>query len=77
MDTDTPDTRLQGLALAWLSTRSEKKAGTRSELAKTLHAFVEHRWSRGEWTGRFDTLLTGLMDGKLVEARGRSGLALT
>ncbi|GMU03941.1 hypothetical protein [Corallococcus caeni] len=77
MDTDTPDTRLQGLALAWLATRSEKKAGTRNELAKTLHAFVEHRWSRGEWTGRFDALLTGLLDGKLVEARGRAGLALT
>ncbi|RKH62159.1 hypothetical protein [Corallococcus aberystwythensis] len=77
MDTDTPDTRLQGLALAWLATRSEKKAGTRNELAKTLHAFVEHRWSRGEWTGRFDTLLTALLDGKLVEARGRAGLALT
>ncbi|WP_223643320.1 hypothetical protein [Corallococcus sp. EGB] len=77
MDTDTPDTRLRGLALAWLATRSEKKAGTRNELAKTLHAFVEHRWSRGEWTGRFDALLTELLDGKQVEARGRSGLALT
>lgn len=77
MDTDTPDTRLQGLALAWLATRSEKKAGTRNELAKTLHAFVEHRWSRGEWTGRFDALLTELLDGKQVEARGRAGLALT
>ncbi|AFE04203.1 hypothetical protein COCOR_01664 [Corallococcus coralloides DSM 2259] len=77
MDTDTPDTRLQGLALAWLATRSEKKAGTRNELAKTLHAFVEHRWSRGEWTGRFDVLLTELLEDKLVEARGRSGLVLT
>ncbi|MBZ4376887.1 hypothetical protein [Corallococcus sp. AS-1-6] len=77
MDTDTPDTRIQGLALAWLATRSEKKAGTRTELAKTLHAFVEHRWSRGEWTGRFDALLTELLEDKLVEARGRSGLALT
>ncbi|CAM4479369.1 hypothetical protein [Corallococcus exiguus] len=77
MDTDTPDTRLQGLALAWLATRSEKKAGTRNELTKTLHAFVEHRWSRGEWTGRFDALLTELLEDKLVEARGRSGLALT
>ncbi|MBN8469063.1 hypothetical protein JYJ95_21375 [Corallococcus exiguus] len=77
MDTDTPDTRLQGLALAWLATRSEKKAGTRNEVAKTLHAFVEHRWSRGEWTGRFDSLLTELLEDKLVEARGRSGLALT
>ncbi|RKG56638.1 hypothetical protein D7X30_23620 [Corallococcus sp. AB011P] len=77
MDTDTPDTRLQGLALAWLATRSEKKAGTRNELAKTLHAFVEHRWSRGEWNGRFDALLTELLEDKQVEARGRSGLALT
>ncbi|QAT83214.1 hypothetical protein EJ065_1615 [Corallococcus coralloides] len=77
MDTDTPDTRLQGLALAWLATRSEKKAGTRTELTKTLHAFVEHRWSRGEWSGRFDALLTELLEDKLVEARGRSGLALT
>ncbi|RKG67517.1 hypothetical protein D7V80_15995 [Corallococcus sp. CA054B] len=77
MDTDTPDTRLQGLALAWLATRSEKKAGTRNELVKTLHAFVEHRWSRGEWTGRFDALLAELREGKLVEARGRSGLTLT
>ncbi|MFB1481143.1 hypothetical protein [Corallococcus sp. RDP092CA] len=77
MDTDTPDTRLQGLALAWLATRSEKKAGTRTELAKTLQGFVEHRWSRGEWTARFDALLAKLLDGGLVEARGRAGLALT
>ncbi|RKG86098.1 hypothetical protein [Corallococcus terminator] len=75
--TDTPDTRLQGLALAWLATRSEKKPGTRNELAKTLHAFVEHRWSRGEWTERFDALLEGLQQGRLVEKRSRTALALT
>ncbi|RUO95219.1 hypothetical protein D7Y11_00455 [Corallococcus sp. AB018] len=77
MDTDTPDTRLQGLALAWLATRSTKKAGTRTELAKTLHSFVEHRWSQGEWTGRFEALLTELQEDKLVEARSRTALALT
>ncbi|RKH15857.1 hypothetical protein, partial [Corallococcus sp. CA031C] len=76
-NTDTPDTRLQGLALAWLATRSEKKPGTRNELAKTLHAFVEHRWSRGEWTERFDALLEGLQAGRLVEKRSRTALALT
>ncbi|MCY1033907.1 hypothetical protein OV207_20810 [Corallococcus sp. BB11-1] len=75
--TDTPDTRLQGLALAWLATRSEKKPGTRNELAKTLHAFVEHRWSRGEWTERFDALLEGLQEARLVEKRSRTALALT
>ncbi|NBD08137.1 hypothetical protein [Corallococcus silvisoli] len=77
MDTETPDTRLQGLALAWLATRTEKSPGTRAALAKTLHAFVEHRWSRGEWSERFDSLLAGLLDGKLVEPRGRAALALT
>lgn len=77
MDTETPDTRLQGLALAWLATRTEKNPGTRNALAKTLHAFVEHRWSRGEWTERFDSLLTALLDDKLVEQRGRAALALT
>ncbi|MCY1044807.1 hypothetical protein OV208_26060 [Corallococcus sp. bb12-1] len=75
--TDTPDTRLQGLALAWLATRSEKKPGTRNELAKTLHAFVEHRWSRGEWTERFDALLEGMQEARLVEKRSRTALALT
>ncbi|CAM3333242.1 hypothetical protein G4177_07780 [Corallococcus sp. ZKHCc1 1396] len=75
--TDTPDTRLQGLALAWLATRSEKKPGTRNELAKTLHAFVEHRWSRGQWTERFDALLEGLQEARLVEKRSRTALALT
>ncbi|RKH57127.1 hypothetical protein [Corallococcus llansteffanensis] len=77
MDTENPDTRLQGLALAWLATRPEKKPGTRNELAKTLHAFVEHRWSRGEWTERFDALLEGLLEARLVEKRARTALALT
>ncbi|MGE6757929.1 hypothetical protein ACQKGO_07975 [Corallococcus interemptor] len=77
MDTDTPDTRLQGLALAWLATRTDKKPGTRNELAKTLHAFVEHRWSRGEWTERFDALVDRLLDAGLVQKRSRSALALT
>lgn len=75
--TENPDTRLQGLALAWLATRPEKKPGTRNELAKTLHAFVEHRWSRGEWTERFDALLTTLFDTGLVQTRSRTALALT
>ena len=75
--TENPDTRLQGLALAWLATRPEKKAGTRNELAKTLHAFVEHRWSRGEWTERFDALLTTLFDTGLVQTRAKTALALT
>ncbi|RKH06114.1 hypothetical protein D7V97_23090 [Corallococcus sp. CA053C] len=75
--TENPDTRLQGLALAWLATRPEKKPGTRNELAKTLHAFVEHRWSRGEWTERFEALLEGLLEGRLVEKRARTALALT
>lgn len=75
--TENPDTRLQGLALAWLATRPEKKAGTRNELAKTLHAFVEHRWSRGEWTERFDALLTTLFDTGLVQKRAKTALALT
>ncbi|RKH48444.1 hypothetical protein D7X96_26255 [Corallococcus interemptor] len=77
MDTDTPDTRLQGLALAWLATRTDKKPGTRNELAKTLHAFVEHRWSRGEWTERFDALVERLLDAGLVQKRSRAALALT
>ncbi|GMU01181.1 hypothetical protein KH5H1_53010 [Corallococcus caeni] len=77
MDTDTSDTRLQGLALAWLATRTDKKPGTRNDLAKTLHAFVEHRWSRGEWSERFDSLLERLLDAGLVQKRSRTALALT
>ncbi|NNB90581.1 hypothetical protein HJC10_18130 [Corallococcus exiguus] len=77
MDTDTPDTRLQGLALAWLATRADKKPGTLNALATTLHAFVEHRWSRGEWTERFDSLVERLLEAGLVQKRSRSALALT
>ncbi|MBN9687553.1 MULTISPECIES: hypothetical protein [unclassified Corallococcus] len=77
MDTDTPDTRLQGLALAWLATRADKKPGTRNALAATLHAFVEHRWSRGEWTGRLDSLVERLLDAGLVQKRSSASLALT
>ncbi|WP_404364705.1 hypothetical protein ACIHQR_31090 [Corallococcus coralloides] len=77
MDTDTPDTRLQGLALAWLATRTDAKPGTRNALAKTLQAFVEHHWSRGEWTERFDSLVERLLDTGLVQKRSSASLTLT
>ncbi|NMO18834.1 hypothetical protein HPC49_40620 [Pyxidicoccus fallax] len=73
---DTADTRLRGLALAWLTTRL-KRPGTRKELEGALAPFVEHRLSRAEWKARFDTLLEGLLHDELVAERGRSGLTLT
>ncbi|RKG81184.1 hypothetical protein D7W79_05985 [Corallococcus exercitus] len=77
MNTHPPDTRLQGLALAWLATRTDKKPGTRNDLAKTLLSFVEHRWSRGEWSERFEALMERLLDTGLVQKRSRTALALT
>ena len=73
---ETADTRLSGLALSWLTTRSERR-GTRKELEGALWAFVEHRLSRAEWKARCDMLLEGLLGTGLVAERGRSGLELT
>lgn len=73
---DTTDTRLTGLALAWLLTRG-KRPGTRKELERALRPLVEHRWSRAECAARFEALVDELSRRELVAARGRSGLELT
>ncbi len=73
---ETADTRLTGLALSWLTIRTERR-GTRKELEGALRPFVEHRLSRAEWKERFDTLLQGLLSHGLAAERGRSGLELT
>lgn len=73
---DTADTRLAGLALSWLFTRG-KRQGTRKELEQALRPLVEHRWSRAEWTSRFEALVEELIRSDLAAARGRSGLELT
>lgn len=73
---DTADTRLTGLALSWLTTRGSRP-GTRKELSSALHPFVEHRWSRAEWTARFESLVEALLRDGLAEPRGRSALTLT
>lgn len=73
---ETADTRLTGLALSWLTTRTERR-GTRKELEGALRPFVEHRLSRAEWQERFDTLLDALLTHGLATERGRSGLELT
>ncbi|RJS23155.1 hypothetical protein DRW03_12590 [Corallococcus sp. H22C18031201] len=73
---DAADTRLEGLALAWLATRSSRP-GTRKELADALHPFVEHRWSRAEWARRYETLVDTMLADALVQPRSRQGLTLT
>ncbi|MBJ6765512.1 hypothetical protein JGU66_32565 [Myxococcaceae bacterium JPH2] len=73
---DAADTRLEGLALAWLATRSSRP-GTRKELADALRPFVEHRWSRAEWARRFEPLVDTLLADALVQPRSRQGLTLT
>jgi hypothetical protein len=73
---DTADTRLTGLALSWLFTRG-KRPGTRRELEQALRPLVEHRWSRAEWSARFEALVEVLTRSELAAARGRSGLELT
>ena len=56
---DTADTRLTGLALAWLFTRG-KRPGTRKELERALRPLVEHRCSRAECAARFEALVDEL-----------------
>jgi hypothetical protein len=73
---DTADSRLAGLALAWLSTRA-KKQGTRKELEQALRPLVEHRWSRAQWTTRLEALVEELTRSGLATVRGRSALELT
>jgi hypothetical protein len=73
---ETADSRLTGLALAWLSTRA-KQQGTRKELEQALRPLVEHRWSGAEWTAHFEALVEELSRSGLATARGRSGLELT
>lgn len=73
---ETTDTRLTGLALSWLSTRG-KRLGTRKELEQALRPLVEHRWSRAEWSARFEALVEVLTAQGLAAAKGRGGLELT
>jgi hypothetical protein len=73
---DTADTRLEGLALSWLTTRL-KRPGTRKELEQALAPFVEHRLSGAEWKARFDTLVEALLRDGLAAERGPARLELT
>ncbi|MCP3138694.1 hypothetical protein [Pyxidicoccus xibeiensis] len=73
---ESTDTRLEGLALSWLTTRG-KKPGTRKELEDALRPFVEHRLSRAEWKARCAPLVEKLLADGLVTEHGRSALALT
>ncbi|MCP3098066.1 hypothetical protein LZ198_04150 [Myxococcus sp. K15C18031901] len=73
---DTADERLAGLALSWLLTRGPQ-GDSRVELEAALRPLVEHRLSRAEWKTRAQGLVDALLAEGLVEARGRSRLALT
>ncbi|ADO75790.1 hypothetical protein [Stigmatella aurantiaca] len=73
---DTADTRLTGLALSWLLTRGQKP-GSQRELDAALRPFVEHRFSPAQCKERFEALREGLLRGKLIAGRGRTGLELT
>ncbi|AGC43051.1 hypothetical protein MYSTI_01719 [Myxococcus stipitatus DSM 14675] len=73
---DTPDNRLAGLILTWLAPRPQRR-GTRSDLEKTLRAFVEHRLSRAEWKSRLDSELEALLSEGLVKLQGKATLELT
>ncbi|MFP2908573.1 hypothetical protein ACLESD_26675 [Pyxidicoccus sp. 3LFB2] len=73
---DIADTRLTGLALSWLTTRTERR-GTRKEMESALRPFVEHRLGRAEWKECFDALLKSLLGDGLAKEHGRSSLELT
>ncbi|MFP2934523.1 hypothetical protein ACLESO_57330, partial [Pyxidicoccus sp. 3LG] len=73
---ESADTRLEGLALSWLTTRG-KTPGTRRELEDALRPFVEHRLSRPEWKTRCDALVEKLLGDGLAAPQGRSSLSLT
>jgi len=68
--------RVGELALMWLVTRSDGK-GARSDLARALKPFTDHRWSSGEWGGRLDEMLAKLCQEGLVTQNARKGLTLT
>lgn len=68
--------RVGELALVWLVTRAEGK-GARSDLARALKPFVDHRWSSGEWSTRLEAFLARLGQEGLVQQNARKGLALT
>jgi hypothetical protein len=68
--------RLGELVLAWLLTRKEGK-GARSEVARALRPFAEHRWSTSEWNTRLEEALGALQEQGLVTRTARLGLVLT
>jgi len=68
--------RVGELALVWLLTRAEGK-GARSDLARALKPFADHRWSRAEWGERLDETLARLCQEELVTQNPRKGLTLT